>query len=183
MPSCSRRAALYRCALVGAVGVAGCLGRYGRGDDRRGGADASTESRVNCPDDGSVTACVEDVVLLQGESGTATVLVRHASTVQVFPPETFAESLPPSHASPVEMGLGIDEASVRPRPDGTMESYPPYWQWDEPRDRVTAELPVFVESTAPPGSYRYGVEARPRDVSADRRPVTANGTIDVTERT
>jgi hypothetical protein len=140
-------------AVAGALVVAaGCLG----------GAPPTGPSPTDTPTspDAGASLTAETVTLSPGETDTLT-----ARATEVG--ELWISARPPDERVTVD----VANATLSPRPDRIVETFPPYWVYDPIEPTVRLRVPVSAAPDAPAGEYEVGVIVLNRTDHAHERGV------------
>jgi hypothetical protein len=89
------------------------------------------------------------------EPGASQQVSVQVENVRMIRPEPIRDPTTNSKNGPTKTIDLIDFNSsiVTPRPGVVMESYPPYWRWDQLQSKVKITLPVRIPVDMPPDTY------------------------------
>lgn len=151
-----RRRALLTSLAGGSALLAGCSALTSSGDVS---ADSpTTETPVNTLSMTEALAVKTSGPVSPGDGGTVAIAVAGATHLgfQSVP------GAPGDEAAPVRFEMSQPEARFDPTPDFVFQTFPPGWNWQEPRD-VRVLVPFEVSRTADTGRYPFSVGSTRRE--------------------
>jgi hypothetical protein len=134
------------------VVAAGCLG----------GAPPSDPSPTDTPTPPDVGASLTAETVTLSPGGTATLTARATEVGELW-----------VAARPADERVTVDvaNATLSPRPDRVVETFPPFWVYDPIEPTVTLRVPVSAAPDAPAGEYGVAVTVLNRTDHAHERGV------------
>lgn len=118
----------------------------------------------------SSTIQVNDITLERGESATLTIRATEVG-------ELWFSEFPSSEGLTVE--LSMREITFRPPPTSQVDTYPPYWVWDDVESNVTMEVPVRAAGNATTRNHTFAISVANNTDHNHERSITEDVTVRV----